>query len=44
MPQEIRKMRFEGVYYGWSESRLTPNIPENIFPRDILGPDISDRY
>ena len=23
MLQEIRKMRFEEVYYGWSESRLT---------------------
>ncbi|MGD1153820.1 MAG: hypothetical protein ABR911_13250 [Syntrophales bacterium] len=23
MLQEIRKMRFEEVYFGWSESRLT---------------------
>ena len=23
MLQEIRKMRFEEVYYGWNESRLT---------------------
>jgi hypothetical protein len=38
--QEIRKMRFEKVCLGWSESRLIQCVmPEYIYSRNIRGPD-----
>ena len=37
MLQEIRKMRFEEVYFGWSESRLSQEEAARIWGGYAIG-------